>query len=245
MVALCILCIFLIFVNFSTHWCLAPVFLTEQCLNGSGFTSSSHIYLRSRNLSNLGDNLFRKCKELAYLFLSKNCISRVSNLAFTGTNIELLDLSSNKLVCIPNIAVLTHSLKVFYITNNLLYRCRKGHIYNIQFSKLNTIFLSYNDLKDLSAMTVLLVSPNLKHIVLEGNKLNQLENIHHLLPHLTQLNLWDNPMSCYCGAWWIRFTTSTRLMCIPSKNGGPLSGLKLDPVFHHVVNQLCDKTGKI
>ena len=216
--------------------------LKEQCLKGSKRRSPS-ISLCNLFLTEVGENVFSRCKKLLNVLLEQNQISNVSSSAFNGTNIKLLNLDRNRLICIPNVAMLAHSLSAFYIKNNLLNMCQKGNIYNIQFAKLGFLHLNDNALSHLSEMTILFASPYLKFLVLEGNQLTQLDDLQSLYPHLVQLRLWDNPITCYCGAWWLKYSQLTRLRCMSCYNGGPLSGREWDPVRHTQLQERCATTG--
>ena len=192
-----------------------------------------------RNLiTDVQDSAFSAYTGLKVLNLSRNKLIYVSSSAFNQTLITNLLLLCNQLSCIPDLSVIHNTLENIHLHGNKLSTCDKQFVYEVNFTKLSTIFLGGNGLTHLFAMTLLWFAPKLNYVNLENNRLEQVENFLLLLPKLKTFNLGKNLVSCSCEIRWLKNVKETglRMKCL---NFGTLSGKMWSSLTHEDLSIQC------
>ena len=164
----------------------------------------NHLKLSNNSIMTVYGYAFSKYINLRLLHLDGNNLTNFSPGAFKGPGISILDLSGNKLSCIPDLSDLRNSLKYLYISINRLHKCATGHLYSTKFKRLGLIHLAENQLIQLTAMTILWNAPKLTFVNLKDNELKQIPNFLLILPKLKTFYLEGNPFVCSCKIKWLK-----------------------------------------
>ena len=147
------------------------------------------LHLTNNSITRIPRGGFVKYKNLQYLHLDGNKLTKVLWSAFPKIAISVLNLSGNNLSCIPDLQVLYNSLQNLSISSNRLHECDKGHLYSGRFRRLSSIGLEKNNLIHLRAMTILWSAPELTYVKLNDNELKQIPNFQFPLPKLQTFDL--------------------------------------------------------
>ena len=158
----------------------------------------------NNRLTQLEEYAFTRYRKLAYLYIRKNQLINICPSAFKGTLIQVLDLSQNRLSCIPNMPAIHKSLSVLILSANRLHLCDNGYKYELQFMLLQRISLRNNKLDHLLGMTISWAASNLAVLDLNNNCLKQVPNFLLLLPKLIWFWLEDNKIACTCEINWLK-----------------------------------------
>ena len=74
-----------------------------------------HLYMDNNRLTQLEEYALTRYRKLAYLYIRKNKLINICPSAFKGALIQVLDLSQNRLSCIPNMSAIQKSLSVLIL----------------------------------------------------------------------------------------------------------------------------------
>ena len=163
--------------------------------------------LQSKNISEIGANVFRLCKNLVRIVhLDKNRISKISSSAFEGTKIQLLYLNGNRLKCIPDLHTIKNTLRYLFLDHNRLGQCQMCTQNCTATYKLVSLSLAYNYLTQLP--WIVFCTNRLKSINLMGNKFQTLPDLFSMgilrsYSNHGRLLLDDNPFCCGCNVLWV------------------------------------------
>ena len=163
--------------------------------------------LKYKNISEIGANVFRLCKNLVrQVHLDANRISKISSSAFEGTKIQLLSFIGNRLTCIPDLHTIKNTLRYLFLDHNRLGKCQMCTQNCTATYKLVTLSLTYNYLTQLP--WIVFCTNRLKSINLMGNKFQTLPDLFsmgilHSYSNHGRLYIDDNPFSCDCNVLWV------------------------------------------
>ena len=76
--------------------------------------------LNNNNLTYIGDNEFARWTSLKGLYLHKN---QITTSAFTGTKIQVIEMHTNKLTCLPDLRAISSTLQFLILNSNRLGQC--------------------------------------------------------------------------------------------------------------------------
>ena len=193
-----------------THGCIILMLLTTI------YCEEAHrvreITNQEKRIKELQSGYFKNYTSLIHINLQYNVISRVSDRAFSGAPVEVLNLGNNRLTCIPNLSSIHRTLLDINLSYNYIQICPGDVSYLKKFYNLRYINLKRNLLT--SIPSIVLASVVLTHLNLQQNKLTTVSDIREVVPSLflgrSTIDLQHNPLLCDCRARWIKEVEVTR-----------------------------------
>ena len=127
-------------------------------------------HLKSKNISEIRAFAFRLCKTVFKVYLQENIISKISPIAFEGTQIAGLYLTMNRLTCIPDLHSIAKTLGSLIMEHNRLGQCQKQALdcKEKTFEHLRYLYLAYNELTQLP--WIVFCTKGLQYLGLQGNR---------------------------------------------------------------------------
>lgn len=181
-------------------------------------SSLESLTISNSNLPNVHQLNLRKCPQLKTFNGSHNAITTLRGFSFWGTELELLDLSFNKIAFIDNDAFNVKSfgvehispnsesndnddeeeqphtgldLTALYLHNNRLTAVKSEWFENLR--KLTTLTLNNNFIREFDGNTVLSDNILLTNLRIDNNLLTSIENLSvENLPQLTEVDVSSN-----------------------------------------------------
>ena len=76
------------------------------------------ISLQRNNITEIGDNILSNLKDLVSVKMRHNRIAKVSKTTFRGTKVHTIDLELNLLSCIPDLSIISRTLRYLFLSYN-------------------------------------------------------------------------------------------------------------------------------
>ena len=160
--------------------------------------------LNNQLIQKLEECAFCRYNKLVGVYMKNNQLTHVSQSAFNRTLIKVIDLSMNRLSCMPDLSAIHKSLAEFNFHTNRLTKCDRTFVYRVTFKKLYWLNLVANGLHFLEHVTILWSAPSLRYVYLNRNRLVLFPNFLPLLPRLHVFNLEGSNILCTCGVLWLK-----------------------------------------
>ncbi|XP_064607090.1 leucine-rich repeat neuronal protein 1-like [Liolophura sinensis] len=220
----------------------------------NGMVHLQELHLNQNQISDISEGSVNVLKDLKQLVLSDNFLKALPENVFKGLgNLYLLDISKNNLTKIPTRTFQQLSNRTELVLNgNPIRRVHTNDFLNMDVENVSLSYMPILSLIEKSAfhnMTNLRILhirqnkqlffidpfafsnvPHLQWLLVDGNHLSALpQQVEESLPQLTEVHVYDNPLSCDCNIHWIR-----QLLETPENNS------QSHITFPHSERILCD-----
>ena len=161
------------------------------------------IIIQGNILQRVGHKAFARYKRLKELYLHNNLIHYMSPNALTGTPLNFLDLSHNKLNCIPILFSVRNTLETLVVSYNKLGNCTEDSQYlpYVTFDKLYRVFLDETELCRIPG--IVMAATHLKELSMVNNLFKALPNLMEISSDFSILSLVGNTLCCDCELLWL------------------------------------------
>ncbi|ELU11113.1 hypothetical protein CAPTEDRAFT_22080, partial [Capitella teleta] len=107
-------------------------------------SSVTELNLRRNSFTELVDNMFSNFTSLTHVYLTSNQISQVSPVAFTGCPIAVIAIDFNRLTAFPDFNAISGSLRTLTISHNPLTHIKDQDVENLLLTHLYAFGIHFN-----------------------------------------------------------------------------------------------------